>query len=679
MATIRVTNNAELSAALAGAQGGETIVLAAGNYTATIQGRSYASEVRLVSEDPGRPASFTYLDVTGSRNLSFESLRMDFRAAPGNPSYDNDFSVSGSRDIAFRGCVFDGALASGLGPAQDGYPTGYGLEVQGCNGITIEGCEFFDFLRGAQFVNSQNLILRGNEVHRMRADGLNLANVDGVVIEYNVFRDFFGNDLTKDHRDMIQFWTTGTTSPSTDILIRGNFFDSGDGIYTQSIFMRNQEVDSKGAGPAMYYQNVRIVDNLIYNGHHAGISVGETNGLLIDNNTILYNARNDSPTAPIPILSVAYMSTNVVVSDNVAPGLRASNPAFTLSNNVIVNVTNPAAANWYGRYFVNATAPDPTFADLQRLPGGLLEQAGAGSNTGHLVGLSWYGQGGGAGMAPNLPPAAADDVLNLVTGGAGTPMLLDVLANDGDPEGGALQVTAASSADFGSAVTVQGGQLHLATADVFHRGTIDYTVTDDRGASATATATVTVQRALPAVTMPGTSAGDRISGTGGADVIDGGLGADRVTAGRGNDVIFGGDGADSLLGSNGSDIISGGGGADCFSIAVRNVDPGDADTILDLDFGEGDELRLAGFASGTFAPGSHPGVLNGGATLAVDTLAELLALDGLPGLTLVFTGSPTADYVEFRLAITAGGLSQTVDLTLANTGIAQLDALGYSG
>ena len=64
---------------------------------------------------------------------------------------------------------------------------------------------------------------------------------------------------------MIQFWTSGTTSPSTNIVIRGNILDSGDGGWTQSIFMRNEMVDTGGAGDAMFYQNILIEDNVIYN------------------------------------------------------------------------------------------------------------------------------------------------------------------------------------------------------------------------------------------------------------------------------------------------------------------------------------------------------------------------------------------------------------------------------
>ena len=57
--------------------------------------------------------------------------------------------------------------------------------------------------------------------------------------------------------------------------------------WTQSIFMRNEVVDQGLAGANMYYQNVLIENNIIYNAHTHGITVGETIGLTIDHNTAL--------------------------------------------------------------------------------------------------------------------------------------------------------------------------------------------------------------------------------------------------------------------------------------------------------------------------------------------------------------------------------------------------------
>ena len=121
---------------------------------------------------------------------------------------------------------------------------------------------------------------------------MNFAQVERVRIEANHIHDFNRVLESPDHADMIQFWTNGTTSPSSDITIRGNILNSGAGWFTQSIFMRNELVDSGKAEAEMFYRNVIIEDNVIINAHLHGISVGETAGLKIANNTVIRNARS---------------------------------------------------------------------------------------------------------------------------------------------------------------------------------------------------------------------------------------------------------------------------------------------------------------------------------------------------------------------------------------------------
>ena len=96
---------------------------------------------------------------------------------------------------------------------------------------------------------------------------MTFSNIDGVLIENNYIHDFRGSPGSGDHCDMIQFWTAGTTSPSTNITIRANVLDIGNGTATQSIFMRNEMVDTGQAGTEMYYKNVVIEDNTITNAH----------------------------------------------------------------------------------------------------------------------------------------------------------------------------------------------------------------------------------------------------------------------------------------------------------------------------------------------------------------------------------------------------------------------------
>ena len=93
--------------------------------------------------------------------------------------------------------------------------------------ITIRNNTFFNWHRAAVFSGVGRLKLLNNEVSSVRSDGFNFANVNDVLIEGNQFHDF--TPTSDDHADMIQFWTSGTTSPSTNIVIRGNILNSGRG------------------------------------------------------------------------------------------------------------------------------------------------------------------------------------------------------------------------------------------------------------------------------------------------------------------------------------------------------------------------------------------------------------------------------------------------------------------
>ena len=133
----------------------------------------------------------------------------------------------------------------------------------------------------------------------------------------------------------------------------------------------------------MFYRNILIEDNLIYNAHAHGITVGETDGLTIQNNTVLQNkASVTNELVYIPGIFSADASTNVSVTDNITSKLYVHSTQNTVvENNLIVQRTDPNGANYYGNLFVNALADgSATPADLKGLPGGLIEQMGVGSS-----------------------------------------------------------------------------------------------------------------------------------------------------------------------------------------------------------------------------------------------------------------------------------------------------------
>ena len=286
MATISVSNVSGLTAAMAQAKAGDTILLASGNYGAFATGNDYASTVTIKSADAGSPATFSSVSLNGATGITFDTINFDYKYSAGDPTHVTPFSVRDSANIAFKNSVFDGDVASGLDAISNGYAVGRGLAISGSNGVTVENCEMKTWLRGMVVGSSDNINIVDNNIHSIRSDGMDFAQVTKVLIEGNYIHDFRGAPGSQDHADFIQFWTTGTTKPSTDITIRNNILDVGQGSWAQSIFIRNELVDLGKAGESMYYKNLLIENNTISNAHTHGITVGETDGLIIRNNIL---------------------------------------------------------------------------------------------------------------------------------------------------------------------------------------------------------------------------------------------------------------------------------------------------------------------------------------------------------------------------------------------------------
>lgn len=445
--TVHVSSTAELMAALEAADGSTTILMEGGAYgdlSLSAEQQPFAvfsAEVTIKSADPGNPASFSGMDLNGVQNLTFDAITFDYQAESGAEVWLRPFNVENSSQITIRNSTFDGDLAEGLGVAEDGYGTGTGLRVKESSQITVENNEFYNFKTGVGFAQVTDLNFTDNDIHHIRSDFSNFIEVKDVLIEGNYFHEPRSAELTGDHEDMIQFWTANTDSPTENVIIRGNVLDSGDGNETQSIFMRNNLVDNGQAGEEMFYRNIVIEDNVIHNAQTHGITVGETDGLVISNNTLLQNKDSgDDGNVNMPAINVAEASTNVTVTDNIATRLNVGDgEGWTVSNNLIVQRDDPDAANYVGDLFVNALADSgATIDDLRAIPGGLIEELGV-----------------GAAMTRELP---ADGAFGYLSGTAGEE--LDALTHEFSvveafDDGASLDLTGAKVVwSFGDGTTV---------------------------------------------------------------------------------------------------------------------------------------------------------------------------------------------------------------------------------
>ncbi len=371
-----VSDEDALTRLLRQAEPGAILQLAEGDYGPLyIQGvKGAQNDWITIRAEPGT-VRFSSLDLRNSAFISLDGLTFDYEFAPGDPLNLRPFQINNSRGIHIINSLFDGDLARQTSPESDGFPTAFGLSIYGSADTLIANNKIRRFYRGFLAARSGGVTVRNNDIHAIRMDGMNFAQVQSVLIEGNRIGNFKRSLASDDHADMIQFWTNKTDIPSSDIVIRDNVLNSGDGYFTQSIFMRNEAVDLGYAGKEMFYRNVKIENNVVINAHLNGITVGETNGLIIRNNTVLHNASSDGdksdPGLWLPQIRVAPTSEDVSITSNVvsAIGGHEGQSNWEVSDNLFVQDRDPSLPNYYDSYFAAARTGDPSnLASFSYLP-----------------------------------------------------------------------------------------------------------------------------------------------------------------------------------------------------------------------------------------------------------------------------------------------------------------------
>jgi hypothetical protein len=93
------------------------------------------------------------------------------------------------------------------------------------------------------------------------------------------------------------------------------------------------------------------------------------------------------------------------------------------------------------------------------------------------------------GAAPNQPPVAIDDAATTISG---TPVSIDVLANDSDPDGDPLTIQSVGAPRLGTVAISGGAIVYTPAAGAVGTDAFTYTINDGRGGTATANVTVTI-------------------------------------------------------------------------------------------------------------------------------------------------------------------------------------------
>ena len=610
VSNITVSSVSGLTQALKVAQAGDTISLQSGVYSGvSISNFNVGGDVNIVSSDPGRPAVLTDLTLNGSTGLNFANL--EFSAA--GATTDNRFQVLGSKDIHFDNLSVHGSLN---GNAADDVA---GFLIRNSADVSITNSEFQQLFHGIGVLDSQKIVISGNDFHDIRSDGIRGGGLNDAKITDNSFKDFYPQGAvgtSGDHPDAIQLWTTNTVG-SNNVLISGNLIARGAGHQMQGVFLR----DESGANA---FTNITITDNVLVGTSWNGIFVENGKNVNIDGNSL--GAYGDEGTR-ILVLDV---SGGAVTDNKAASYVYEGNSSLTQSNNAVSAVVSDQGkaliAAWNalhdgdGGGVGSPPVTPPVVTPPVVTPPVTLPDGGAVTYDRTFTGTSradtLNGTAGkdlmlGGGGDDTLSGAGGDDRLeggagnDLLIGGDGSNVLLGGAGDD------TYRITSTSD------VIVEGANEGYDTVYAYNSFTLSDNVEELRLTSGT-TGVGNAQANLISGNsgdnvLKGLGGDDRLEGGAGNDNLDGGVGNDQLYAGTGNDVLNGGDGADTLYGEDGADTLAGGAGADHLSGGAgadvmaggAGADsfifrPGDTtpngkvvDEIVDFSRADGDKVHLS--------------------------------------------------------------------------------------
>ncbi len=578
--SVTVSSAAELTAALAKAVDGTTILLNGGDYgTLSLRNLTFSSGVEIRSANADDPAVFSSIVVNNAQGLHFSQITVDFVPDETTKSHTSAVRINNSSDISIENSTITGGPAVNGVPESAtkldasgnvlGLPAGRAITVFESSDISIADNDISQFHKGIVLSKVSNAAITGNEIYDLRTTPLSGSGLSDILVDGNHFHDSnpwnFGG--TGDHGDLIHFWSLPgyDTGPVSNITITNNLLEQGDGFAMLGIYIDD---NANGIG----FENLVISNNVISNDNSQAIRLENVQGT-ITNNTVVQP--KDSKTVPYIALrdgSVADVSDNLVGRVVVE-----ANSTNTGSGNILITRLDPSSPTYYDKIFENGLSSNPSASDFQ-------VKDSASGLTGKGADLSLVSKPAGEDLpslgtpSPETPPAVelpvtvppAEESVQ-----PSTPKLVEKTAFNG-----------ASVHDQGEASLLIGSEVdnkyqvsHSDTriSEAANGGTdsvmasVDYrldanvenlTLTGEARSGTGNELDNQIKGNDHGNILDGGDGNDTLMGYAGDDFLYGGGGNDRLFGGLGNDTIYGGEGNDSLFGDEGDDILFGGAGDD---------------------------------------------------------------------------------------------------------------------
>lgn len=348
MAIINVSNTSQLLSALSSAKGGDTIVLASGNYGAVdFKNLSYSSMVTVKSANPDKPAVFSSVDIDNVSHLRIDDVEV---ADGGNGAFSSTVvSITNSDHVEFLNSDVHGL-------EDNNYNGHYGIYARDNTDIKISGNYVHDVKNGFVIYPNQGIEVSENYVDYIGNDGFKFIGISDFLIENNAQGGHVYPEAGA-HLDFIQF----QGSSSSDGVIRGNVFLAENTAGVQGIFLDD-----------VNFYNIVIEQNIIATGMLNGIVIGEgsSSGITIRDNTL------------INIPDTVHKATKVLFK---------SSGSLDSSGNLISSYEEVKGSNYqidtddYGQIFQGDIRLGLTLEDLRPVEGSVAETYGAADRLAELL------------------------------------------------------------------------------------------------------------------------------------------------------------------------------------------------------------------------------------------------------------------------------------------------------
>lgn len=267
-----------LSDVLSRAKGGDSITLAAGEYTG----------LRLDDLHFNPPVVLEAGAATVSGWWIHQSSGMAFHggtfALPppttnpktGAPAYTWALRGDGVDQLSVKGAKFVGPGHPDTGQGVV-YGEGYGFFVNGGSHIELDANAFSGFKSALVLGKVTGFRVANNTFTAMRSDGIDLAESRDGLVEGNQCSGTVIRDL--EHPDCIQLWSRPTSPPTADIVIRKNKVEGN----TQGISLFNHVRDGVDDGG---FDRITIEDNEVNVSYPHAIAGGDMRDSVIRNNHV---------------------------------------------------------------------------------------------------------------------------------------------------------------------------------------------------------------------------------------------------------------------------------------------------------------------------------------------------------------------------------------------------------